>query len=139
MELQQAIDILRKHNEWRRYDGPVGQGPEMSDPTELGLAIDKVVSSLDGGLHTGDYPIADGYTSYISSRTIHVKQKVNRCRESGDYRCVDCKARTFGKCFSHRYYGTYICTKKPKDKEGLFYAAPGSGKPCELFELKEEK
>ena len=93
-------------------------------------------------LTEGDYPIAEGYTCYISHRTIHVKKKVQRCRETGDYRCIDCKHRKPGKCFVHRRYETDICTKKPKMhngdySEGLFYCAPASRKACEMFELKD--
>lgn len=42
MELRKAIQILRNHNIWRRYDGPIGEGPNMVDPVELGQAIDTV-------------------------------------------------------------------------------------------------
>ena len=42
MELSKAIQILRDHNVWRRYDGPIGEGPKMVDPVELGQAIDTV-------------------------------------------------------------------------------------------------
>lgn len=41
MKLQEAIAILKAHNEWRRG----GEGP-MTDPTELGIAIDTVVDDF---------------------------------------------------------------------------------------------
>ena len=42
MTYQEAISILRQHNLWRRYDGPIGEGLEMTNPTLLGEAIDVV-------------------------------------------------------------------------------------------------
>lgn len=45
MNRQEAIEILRKHNAWRRYDGPIGEGPEMVNPKTLGEAIDEVCDS----------------------------------------------------------------------------------------------
>lgn len=41
MKLQEAVAILKAHNEWRRG----GEGP-MTDPTELGIAIDTVVDDF---------------------------------------------------------------------------------------------
>ena len=41
MTLQEAVAILKAHNEWRRG----GEGP-MTDPTELGIAIDTVVDNF---------------------------------------------------------------------------------------------
>lgn len=48
MTREEAIKIVRKHNEWRRYDGEVGKGPEMIDPKTLGEAIDTAISELEG-------------------------------------------------------------------------------------------
>ena len=36
---------MRQHNEWRRYDGPIGEGPKMAEPTQLGIAIDTVCNA----------------------------------------------------------------------------------------------
>lgn len=47
MKAQEAVMILRKHNEWRRYDGPIGEGPQMTDPKILGEAIDTVCDTLE--------------------------------------------------------------------------------------------
>jgi len=47
MNKKEATEILRHHNEWRRYDGEVGKGPEMTDPKKLGEAIDMVVSAME--------------------------------------------------------------------------------------------
>lgn len=136
MTLQQAIDILRRHNEWRRYDGPLGAGPKETDPKALGDAIAAVVASLDGGLHTGDYPLAEGFTMSLSNRTIHVKPKVRPegYKPDGD-RCCDCKARRLGRCFAHRHYKTFVCTKKPKG-DGIYYGAPHYQRACYMFEKK---
>ena len=42
MTYQEAIEILRQHNTWRRYNGPIADTPEMTNPTLLGEAIDVV-------------------------------------------------------------------------------------------------
>ena len=47
MNKQEATEILRKHNEWRRYDGELGKGPEMTDPKKLGEAIDTIVAAIE--------------------------------------------------------------------------------------------
>lgn len=47
MTIEEAAAILRKHNEWRRYDGPIGEGPQMTDPKILGEAIDTVCDTLE--------------------------------------------------------------------------------------------
>ena len=46
MEIQEAIKILKKHNEWRRYNGDMLKSPAMPHPTEIGIAIDTVVASV---------------------------------------------------------------------------------------------
>ena len=47
MKLKQAIQILKDHNEWRRFEGtsdaPIELYPSMAHPRELGIAIDTVV------------------------------------------------------------------------------------------------
>ena len=44
MNLQKAIGILESHNIWRR-----GANTEQTDPTQLGIAIDKVVGDYKSG------------------------------------------------------------------------------------------
>lgn len=46
MTREQALDILSAFNEWRRYDGPIGQGPIMPAPREIGEAIDIAIEVL---------------------------------------------------------------------------------------------
>jgi hypothetical protein len=45
MEIEEAIQIIKDHNEWRR-DRDVPSEKVMADPTELGIAIDLVISGL---------------------------------------------------------------------------------------------
>jgi hypothetical protein len=45
MEINKAIEILKKHNEWRRCN-EFPSSKEMVNPTELGIAIDVVVKEL---------------------------------------------------------------------------------------------
>ena len=47
-ELRKAVEILKKHNVWRRYNGPIDEAPmEMENPKELGKAIDLIVNYLE--------------------------------------------------------------------------------------------
>lgn len=46
MDKEKAITILRKHQAWRRYNGPIGDGPKMQEPKEIGEAIDVAIESL---------------------------------------------------------------------------------------------
>ena len=46
MEILKAIEIIEKHNVWRR-DNNVPVKTEMANPTELGIAIDEVLSKLN--------------------------------------------------------------------------------------------
>jgi hypothetical protein len=46
MEILKAIEILEKHNFWRR-DNSMHPKTEMVNPTELGIAIDEVISQLN--------------------------------------------------------------------------------------------
>lgn len=46
MHLKEAIQVLKSHNEWRRYDGEIDKTPEMQNPKEIGVAIDKVLETF---------------------------------------------------------------------------------------------
>ena len=50
MKLKEAIQILKDHNEWRRFNS-VGlsrkSDPKMAQPRELGIAIDTVVKHFE--------------------------------------------------------------------------------------------
>ena len=45
MELERIIEILEKHQEWRR-DRNVPPKKEMQNPTEIGIAIDYAIREL---------------------------------------------------------------------------------------------
>jgi hypothetical protein len=47
MEVKKAIQVLKDHNIWRRFDDENSKSPEMTDPKKLGIAIDKVVSEFE--------------------------------------------------------------------------------------------
>lgn len=47
ISLQKAIKILKKHNEWRRYDGDVDKAPEMQKPRDIGIAIDVILKNIN--------------------------------------------------------------------------------------------
>lgn len=46
MTREQTIEILSAFNAWRRYDGPIGEGPVMPGPKEIGMAIDSAIAIL---------------------------------------------------------------------------------------------
>ena len=46
MNLKQAIQILKDHNEWRRNDN-IPNDLEMVNPTQLGIAIDIILKELE--------------------------------------------------------------------------------------------
>jgi len=44
MEIKEAIEILKRHNEWRRrYNGDIDKSPEMLSPKKIGVAIDTFI------------------------------------------------------------------------------------------------
>lgn len=45
MELEKAIEILEKHNEWRR-DENIPPKTDMQNPTDIGNAIDYALTEL---------------------------------------------------------------------------------------------
>ena len=46
MKLPQALEILKRHNKWRRSDDDF---LKMEDPTELWIAIDVIIKELENG------------------------------------------------------------------------------------------
>ena len=52
MSIIEVIETLRKFNEWRRYDGQIGEAPEQPSPKEIGEAIDGAVELLSGKNNT---------------------------------------------------------------------------------------
>jgi hypothetical protein len=46
MTRTEAIDILEKHNEWRRFDGETIDNIPMQDPKLIGEAIDISILNL---------------------------------------------------------------------------------------------
>lgn len=47
MTPKQAAEILRKHNEWRRFDGEPEDAPDMLDPFLIGKAVDVAVEYIE--------------------------------------------------------------------------------------------
>lgn len=46
MDKNKARDILLRYNAWRRYGGPVGEGPDCPDPVAIGMAIDFAIEMM---------------------------------------------------------------------------------------------
>lgn len=51
MRTYQIIRKLEEYNEWRRYDGELGEGPLMPDPKEVGITIQEAILRLHDYLH----------------------------------------------------------------------------------------
>lgn len=47
MTLAEAAEVLRRHNEWRRWDFGDEPLPPMVDPNLLGQAIDVAIAELE--------------------------------------------------------------------------------------------
>ena len=47
MLINEAIQILKDFNIWRRYDGDIESSPEMPEPKQVGIAIDTVINSIE--------------------------------------------------------------------------------------------
>lgn len=47
MTITEARELLRQHNEWRRFDGELHESPPMLPPRLIGEAIDVVVAYLE--------------------------------------------------------------------------------------------
>ena len=47
MTPKQAAEILRKHNEWRRFEGEPDAAPDMLDPFLIGKAVDVAVEYIE--------------------------------------------------------------------------------------------
>lgn len=46
MTIDEAVKVLREHNEWRRYDGDL-PGPNLISPKTIGVAIDVVCEYVE--------------------------------------------------------------------------------------------
>lgn len=57
MTQEEAFKILSQYQMWRRYDGPIGKGPDMPNPTDIGKAIDVALGTLEENRETGTPPL----------------------------------------------------------------------------------
>jgi hypothetical protein len=55
MTVIEAIDILTRHNQWRRGDDRFG----MADPKQLGIAIERAIAVMEAANTFAD--ASDGY------------------------------------------------------------------------------
>ena len=84
MNREQALDILCAFQEWRRYDGPIGEGPIMPCPKEIGQALDIAIDIMQGKEQTGKplYSFEHLKTMKVSDEITTVRAK-NICRWLG--------------------------------------------------------
>lgn len=47
MDRKTALKVLKKHQAWRRYDGPITDSPQMQDPKIIGMALDVAIHELE--------------------------------------------------------------------------------------------
>lgn len=76
MEIKEAIQVLKDHNIWRRYDGEIEESPEMTDPKKLGIAIDTVVNEFENLFISG--VIKMDRQKLITSKEYWIEQLENR-------------------------------------------------------------
>ena len=58
MNRNEAIEVLKRHNKWRRHDADEPM-PIPDSPTNIGLAIDAVAVSCKWKLNDPDYGVWD--------------------------------------------------------------------------------
>ena len=76
MKLKEAIQILKEHNLWRRYDGKIGEGPKMIEPEKLGIAIDKVVNKFE---NSSIYGVSEMFFCHASTGK-KCKEQCDMCK-----------------------------------------------------------
>jgi hypothetical protein len=54
MDISECIDILRRHNDWRRFGGDIKNAPLMVPPDKIGRAIDMAIRELEKVKANGD-------------------------------------------------------------------------------------
>ena len=89
-------------------------------------------------LQEGEYRIPEDLRAVIINPTTIRVQKRKAPKIEGGYRCKDCEHWVKGHSLKNLYYWTFICEMKPKRTDGLFYAQPYYGKPCENFKPREK-
>ena len=107
-------------------------------------------------LQIGIYDIPKDCRAVVleGSRKIEIRKKKNLPLEPTEHRCCHCKHYVEGHTGLY-HWSTMVCDAKPKKLSytleilkanhetykdyTLYYAAQRYGKPCEMFELKEEK
>lgn len=47
MKIKEAVQILKDHNTWRRYEGKIEDTPEMQNPKLIGEALDLLIDYWD--------------------------------------------------------------------------------------------
>jgi len=75
MSLTSSIDVLEKHNAWRRDQSEVNPHV-MQNPTEIGIAIDDVIKAAK------KYQHAMNVLHQIAHPTSKLNVKVRRTKES---------------------------------------------------------
>lgn len=125
MTREEAIGILRKHNEWRRYDGEVGKGPEMIDPKTLGEAIDTAIQELERAKETIE--LAEDH-AMLAGR-VQMKEEMMKCGKSGVV-CDD--------DFIKFDDGAYLDFQDPTMQLNPAFKLPKNGTRVRLIMIEEE-
>lgn len=103
-------------------------------------------------LPIGIYDIPKDCLAVVQGNKVEIRKKKNLPLEPPQYRCKDCRHFVEGHATFSPRWTTIVCDAKPKkyseamqkimEKKGykdfqIFFAANTYGKPCEMFELKE--
>ena len=46
MDRKTALEVLKDYQQWRRYNGPIEDSPDMQDPAIIGKALDVAIEAL---------------------------------------------------------------------------------------------
>lgn len=99
MEIKEAIQVLKDHNVWRRFDDENSESPKMTDPKKLGVAIDKVISEFENLFISGVVKSLPNY------KTIKLEKEkaLQELNEKTGYRLTENEKRCFESGFTKCY------------------------------------
>lgn len=90
-------------------------------------------------LEKGRYKIPQGCVVDVFGNEIIVRESRNNKRRNDDRRCKDCKFYVSGQaCNFSDGRKSMVCSLRPKEEKGMFYAMTAYHAACEQFKDKED-
>lgn len=90
-------------------------------------------------LEKGRYKLPEGCVVDVFRNEIIVRESRNNRRRNEDRRCKDCKFYVSGQsCNFSDGRNSMVCSLRPKEGKGMFYAMPPYHAACEQFKDKED-